>query len=98
MSEASLRVVWKEDLEVSSYFIKELPAGAEILHVSEQSGLPVMWFLADPTETRKEKRKLAIKGTGMVWNSGENLVYLGTVQTPPFVWHVFEDMGDDNSV
>jgi len=43
------------------------------------------------TERVEETRHFAIRGTGEAmggWHSTDK--YIGTVQIPPFVWHLFE--------
>ncbi|MBA7601789.1 hypothetical protein ES703_08870 [subsurface metagenome] len=73
-----------------SFFDLELPLGAEILAFQIQANTPMIWVLVDP-ETVKEIRHFAIRGTGESMNDWRSTdIYIGTVQIPPFVWHLFE--------
>lgn len=89
-----MRSVWKYPLlgfneEGHLTSIVELPAGAKVLNVAEQKGVPHMWVLLDNNpEAPKEPRHFVVRGTGH--NVEEDLVYVGTWQSPPFVWHLFE--------
>ena len=66
----------------------ELPAGATILYVADQKGLPYMWVLVDLETEAKEFRTFEVIGTGHPVE--EDLTHVGTWQSPPFVWHLFE--------
>jgi len=81
-----MKSVWKYPLFMGLTEL-ELPAGAKVLHVEEQSGIPHIWALVD-TEAEKEPRHFLIRGTGH--NVDEDLTYVGTWQAPPYVWHLFE--------
>lgn len=72
------------------FFDLELPARAEILAFQIQNGQPMLWVLINK-EAMKVLRHFAIRGTGEAmndWHSSD--VHIGTVQIPPFVWHLFE--------
>ena len=50
-----------------------------------------LWAMSDTDESRKVRRMFRIYGTGHeIFEPLEALDYIGTVQTGPFVWHVFE--------
>lgn len=68
----------------------ELPIGAKFLDVQLQNDDAHMWFEVDP-DAKTEPRKFFIVGTGHEFNGGK---YLGTFQNGPFVWHVYEDLGE----
>lgn len=73
-----------------SFFNLDLPLGAEILAFQIQDNTPVIWVLVN-TETVKERRHFAVRGTGEAMNDWRTTdKYIGTVQMPPFVWHLFE--------
>lgn len=72
-----------------SKFILMLPKGAEILCVQMQSGEPQIWALVDPG-AEEEERKFVTLGTGRQYKKLSKSQYIGTFQTPFFVWHVFE--------
>ncbi len=76
---------------VGSFFNLELPSGAKILAFQAQIGNPMLWVLVDPEHTHKETRHFAIRGTGTPMNDWRSTdKYIGTIQIPPFVWHLFE--------
>ena len=84
-------VIYKYPVPVEgSFFNLTLPLGAQLLAFQNQNGQPVLWALVDP-ETVKETRHFAIRGTGRPMNDWRITdTYIGTIQTPPFVWHLFE--------
>jgi len=81
-----MKSVWKYSLFMGLTEV-DLPVGAEFLHVAEQGGIPQMWVLIDP-EAPKETRQFEIRGTGSPVE--EQRTWLGTWQSPPYVWHLFE--------
>lgn len=82
--------VWKFPLEWVDDQTVSMPRGAKILTAQMQQGVVCLWALVDPKEER-EIRGIRIYGTGHPVYSIENKLYIGTVQAPPFVWHVFEE-------
>ena len=73
-----------------SFFHLDLPEKAQFLAFQLQGAQPVLWALVN-TERVEETRHFAIRGTGEAmggWHSTDK--YIGTVQIPPFVWHLFE--------
>ena len=87
-------VIYKYVVPVcKSFFDLELPLGAEILSFQRQDNTPIIWVLIKK-EDFKETRHFAVRGTGEAmndWRSSD--IYIGTVQIPPFVWHLFETKG-----
>lgn len=69
-------------------FIQALPKGAEVLCAQMQNGNPHIWVLLDP-DAEKEERMFTIIGTGEQ-GAPPKSQYIGTLQDPPFVWHLFE--------
>lgn len=66
----------------------EMPSLCEFLFVEEQDGVACAWFLVEPTG-EKRPRKFKIYGTGHDIPISSR--YLGTFQSPPYVWHLFEE-------
>ena len=69
-----------------------MPQGARILAVQIQ-GIenPTIWAMVNTEEGKLVRRMLRVYGTGReIEERLEDLDYIGTVQTGPFVWHVFE--------
>lgn len=86
-----MRIIYKYEVPINlSFFHLELPLEAEILAFQVQDNTPVIWALVDP-KTVKEMRHFAVRGTGEAMNDWRSTdKYIGTVQMPPFVWHLFE--------
>lgn len=83
-----MRTIWKYTLSISDgpqYLY--LPDG-KLLCAQVQDGLVQLWFELDPS-TEYVSRTFQVYGTGhqMPDDPGD---YVGTVQTGPFVWHVYE--------
>lgn len=56
MSDATGRIIFKYQMPVLEQFEMELPAGAEIIRMSDQGGMFWLWAVVDtrkPMETRK---------------------------------------------
>ncbi len=87
-----MKTIWKYKLETSvslpSLFI---PEGARFLHMDYQRDDLCLWFEVDVTAER-DFRTFQVIGTGHPVPEGGT--YLGTVQQPPYVWHVYE-VGDE---
>lgn len=81
--------IWKFELTLAGRQYTEMPAGAEVLSADMQDGKLCIWAIVDPSAT-KERRYFEVYGTGTYMNPDSNLRFIGTVQEPPFVWHVFE--------
>lgn len=76
-----------------------MPAGANVLHVGQQSKIEVcFWALVVPDAIRVVRR-FRVFGTGQPLGnaSGVLLDYLGTTLAPPFVWHLFELLDEENA-
>ncbi len=92
-----MKAIYKYPIPMDKvFFALELPYKAEILAFQFQgipgthAAQPVIWALIDKN-TVTELRQFAIRGTGTPmndWRSSD--IYIGTVQIPPFVWHLFE--------
>jgi hypothetical protein len=68
--------IYKYQFEIENFVFIEMHKNAKILSVQMQNDIP---------------RRFFIIGTGQpfnqnVWISG----FIGTIQQPPFVWHIFE--------
>jgi len=80
------KVIWKFRLNLMEEQILLLPFGAEVLTVQMQGGVIVLWAVVSPAAAKVQWRFFII-GTG---NDFIRLgTYIGTVQQPPYVWHVF---------
>ncbi len=80
--------IWK--FELSTDGLIEMPAGARLLSVQVQHGSPQIWAEVDPMGARI-KRKLIVVGTGWPDSVPSLAVFLGTFQTGPMVFHVYDE-------
>lgn len=68
-----------------------MPKDAKILSVQIQSDRITVWALVDVNATAVSRKSFLVVGTGHdIQEPIETLMFLGTVQTGQFVWHVFE--------
>jgi hypothetical protein len=65
----------------------QVPQGAELLSVQVQDNNIFFWALVQ-TARKSTSLRVEIVGTGLPANYSKE-AYFGTVQLPPFVWHVF---------
>lgn len=82
----SVKEVWKFPM-VNMAESFDVPAGAALLHVHEQGGIPCVWMLVDPS-AKRERRTFQVVGTGHQFSA--RYLYLGTAHCGSLVWHVFE--------
>jgi hypothetical protein len=68
----------------------EMPIGATVRKVGEQSGTIMIWAEVDPCQRLKELRAFVVYGTGHSIEEADKLQYLDTVFMGPLVWHVYE--------
>jgi len=80
--------IWKYQLLQTDYQVVFMPDGAAPLHVGLQDDHWMVWAMVDPN-AHPEPRYIAVVGTGHPIPDGTGS-YLGTIQQPPFVWHLFE--------
>ncbi len=72
-----------------------MPATRRTLSVGHQNGVVMVWALVDPA-AKREKVKFKIVGTGHRVVGIDGWRFVGTVQLPPYVWHVFCEMPTNN--
>lgn len=86
----------KYELDLETY--PHMPQGAVILSVHEQDDKIFVWAMVRP-EMPLVNRKIMLVGTGqpitenIILKSATEFTFIGTVHTPPFVWHIF-DLGE----
>ncbi len=80
--------IWKYPIDLDDLQTVYMPDGAAIISADLQGGCITLWALVDLTAPRCA-RDIAIVGTGHPVPLGAG-AFLGTVQQPPFVWHLFE--------
>lgn len=88
--------IYKFRLEITNFQEVEMPEGAEILSVQNQSNYVTLWALCDG-DRAVARRGIWIYGTGHQIDPLSELDYIGTVQQfdGTLVWHVF-DVGERN--
>lgn len=65
-----------------------MPASAVILAVQYQGDVPCIWYECDD-ESELVPRRFSVYGTG--WPLPDSgITYIATIQSGPFVWHVWE--------
>lgn len=83
--------IHKFQFGVSEELYIELPRGAEILKFGNQNGHPTLWVKLNTEEPERTSRKLRFFGTGHPIPTDLRLIYIGSEQFGPFVWHLFEE-------
>jgi hypothetical protein len=83
-------VIHKYELVIGFRTGLMLPEGARVVHVGSQGDHDkvVLWVALDPNLPYERSRLFHVVGTGHVWPP--DVDYVGTAQSPPFVWHVLE--------
>ena len=86
--EMTVKTIWKFDFDVSdSTQLRDMPDASQVLSVQVQSGKICLWASVFP-DNQLRTRAFRVRGTGHEWGVGEE--WVGTVQMPPFVWHLLE--------
>lgn len=89
-----MRSVWKFPLGVApddQTTEVTMPEGAQIVQFARQGDEPTVWALVD-SDNPPEARRFRIFGTGHPLARGCR--HVGTYGEGPFVWHVFEMIGE----
>ena len=84
--------IYKYELKPNQQGVWEVDmlAGAQILSVQVQQGVPQMWAVVNP-DHEPERRTFVVPGTGQEFPiSSDNLKFIATFQMGLLVWHVFE--------
>lgn len=78
------------DKEINTYgwFKIEMPEKADILTVQIQNETSCIWAIVEES-AENVQRDFYVAGTGKTIPD-EGLLYVGTFQQPPFVWHLFQ--------
>lgn len=88
-----MKAVYKYDVPLDDKLRLSLPKNAAVLSVQVQgtNRNPQLWALVD-TEAPLEDRYYRWFGTGHEIPLGMDWVFIATVQTGPFVFHLFEEL------
>ncbi len=68
--------------------VVDITCNAVILCVQMQNDVPTLWAEVKPKVFVNEKRVFIVIGTGH--DIPDHAKYVGTIQNPPFVWHIYE--------
>ena len=82
-----MKKIFKYNVAIGPFEV-EMPEFSNVMSVQMQSGVPVMWALVDP-EQKMIMRKFEVHGTGHDIKAAY-ADFVGTFQTGPLVWHLFE--------
>jgi hypothetical protein len=87
--------IYKYPLAVTDTQTVLMPRRFRVLSVGTQTGGLFVWALVDETTTETVLTKFLVVGTGNPADAAyHQATFIGTVQMPPFVWHVFVDTWD----
>jgi len=84
------RIIYKYPFPIKDSFLLTLPEGAVILHADMQGQQPCIWAEFNKQEVMGRQRPFHVVGTG--FDIPDHLTYRATLQSPPFVWHLYEDI------
>jgi len=89
-----MQTIWKSVLKPTEVQEIEVPSDAEFLCARDQHEQLCVWYRCDPTKP-KEKRAIAICGTGHTTPDRDSGRYIGTgfLQGGMLVFHVFVGIG-----
>lgn len=91
-----MQVVWKFPIDRKTLQAVQMPKGASILSVGDQSGQLMLWAMVDPSNDI-ESQVIEIAGTGLELIDRPHREFIGTVFQWPYVWHVFKIPSTDIS-
>jgi len=83
-----MKAIWKYEVRPDEFTV-EMPNGAQVLTVQIQGESVQMWALVDP-DAERVQRTFVTYGTGHPIMNASELVYIGTFQPRPLVFHLFE--------
>jgi hypothetical protein len=86
-----MRTIFKYTVQLNDELTLAIPAGAQLLCVQTQRGIPQLWAVVD-TERPDAPRHFRWFGTGHSFDPGGEAAYIGTVQINDgaLVFHLFE--------
>ena len=83
-----MKTIYKYQLRITDNQYVDTYEGATPLFVDVQDGKLCLWVKVD-TERNEYQMQIQVVGTGNSIN-GNALKYIGSVQMPPFAWHIFQ--------
>ena len=88
-----MKTVWKYPLVITDRQSVRAPKGALPLTVQLQGGTITLWMEVDP-KAPLEDHYFYVVGTGNEVPE-KAMLFVGTVQMLPYVWHVFEELEEE---
>lgn len=85
-----MRSVYKYEIPVTNSPSLLLPPHSEILHFGVQGSSLMIWALVYPQYESRELVQLRLVGTGHPIQEEQELKYIGTTLSGPYVWHLFQ--------
>ena len=82
-----MRTIYKYRVDIGGSTYVSLPSGYFIKHVDMQQDDLCFWAEVDRNE-KTESVEFRVVGTGHQIPDGAQ--YVGTAQSPPFVWHLYK--------
>jgi hypothetical protein len=88
--------IYKYSLRITDVQSVKAPRGTRWLSAQMQNGRLCVWATVDPNQP-DESHLIRIIGTGNPFPAAaqSGMVFVGTVQDAPFVWHVFAPEAPD---
>lgn len=83
--------IWKWPLELTDRQEMMMPVGARVITAQIQAGKVTIWAEVNE-QAKRRSRAFWIIGTGNPFPQEVALVYIASVQMPPFMWHVYEEV------
>ncbi len=84
-----MKSIWKFSLTIQDSQKIKIPAGSKILSIQMQNGIPCIWALVNPDDSKRDKT-IRIYSTGRRVESHHG-DFIGTFQTGPLVFHAFDE-------
>lgn len=84
-----MKTIYKYEIPIDDEFEIETHANSHPLSVQMQNGVPMIWLMVD-TDSPLSKQTFYLVGTGNpITHDVSRMLFVGTIQMWPMVWHVF---------
>jgi hypothetical protein len=87
-----MRVIWKQELQITDYPEAVLPIDAQILSADMQFDKLYIWFMTSGSAIDVKRRHFRLIGTGHKFNEINDLAFISTIQMRggSLIFHLFE--------
>jgi hypothetical protein len=82
-----MKAIYKYPVPLSTEKPTRMPRGAQFLSLQMQNDIPCIWAIVDLSQPNEERPLYWITGQPMPQGFHN---YVGTIQTGPYVFHLFE--------